>query len=90
MEPYEGHRYFPFANRSVRQSKRDGHEVHINSDGGWIYNLENGKLIHLFEFQGAYYLKMKITKPCALKDKDDQPLFSGRGAKARTRSIFVP
>lgn len=34
---------------SVRQLLRDGHEVYINSDGGWIGNLENGKLILLFE-----------------------------------------
>ena len=46
---------------SVRQLVRDGHEVYINSNGGWIKNLENGKIIHFFEFQGVYYLKMKIA-----------------------------
>ena len=65
---------------SVRQLVRDGHEVYINEEGGWIKNLENNKLIHFFEFQGVYYLKMKITKPCAHDGKEDQPLFSGRGA----------
>ena len=65
---------------SVRQLVRDGHEVYINAEGGWIKNLENNKLIHFFEFQGVYYLKMKITKPCAHDGKEDQPLFSGRGA----------
>ena len=65
---------------SVRQLVRDGHEVYINAEGGWIKNLENNKLINFFEFQGVYYLKMKITKPCAQDGKEDQPLFSGQGA----------
>ena len=32
---------------SVRQLVRDGHEVYINAEGGWIKNLENNKLILL-------------------------------------------
>ena len=66
--------------RSVRQLVRDGHEVYINSGGGWIKNLESDKLIHFFEFQGVYYLRMKITKSSAPALKVDGPLFSGRGA----------
>ena len=65
---------------SVRQLVRDGHEVYINAEGGWIKNLENNNLIHFFEFQGVYYLNMKITKPSAHYSKKDQPLFSGQGA----------
>ena len=65
---------------SVRQLVRDGHEVYINATGGWIKNLENGKIIHFFEFQGVYYLKMKIAQPSPRPDTDNKPLFSGRGA----------
>ena len=65
---------------SVRQLVRDGHEVYINSTGGWIKNLENGKVIHFFEFQGVYYLKMKIAQPNPRPDTENEPLFSGRGA----------
>ena len=65
---------------SVRQLVRDGHEVYINSTGGWIKNLENGKIIHFFEFQGVYYLKMKIAQPNPRPDTESEPLFSGRGA----------
>ena len=65
---------------SVRQLVRDGHEVYINSGGGWIKNLESDKLIHFFEFQGFYYLRMKITMSSAPALKVDGPLFSGRGA----------
>ena len=50
----------------------------MQREGGWIKNLENNQLIHFFEFQGVYYLKMKITKPCAHDGKEDQPLFGGR------------
>ena len=64
----------------VRQLVRDGHEVYINAGGGWIKNLENDKLIHFFEFQGVDNLRMKITKSSAPPLKDDEPLFSGRGA----------
>ena len=63
---------------SVRQLTRDGHEVYINQNGGWIKNLENGKMISFFEFQGVYYLKMKIAPPTS--KADSEPLFSGRGA----------
>ena len=65
---------------SVRQLTRDGHEVYINQNGGWIKNLENGKMISFFEFQGVYYLKMKIAPPASKADSEGKPLFSGRGA----------
>ena len=74
---------------SVRQLVRDGHEVYINAEGGWIRNVENNKWINVVESQGVFYLKTKITKPCAHDGKEDQPLFSGRRASARIRSIFV-
>ena len=65
---------------SARQLVRGGHEVYTNSGGGWIKNLESDKLIRFFEFQGVYYLRMKITKSSAPALKVDGPLFSGRGA----------
>ena len=65
---------------SVRQLIRDGHEVYINKNGGWIKNIGNGKTITFFEFQGVYYLKMKIDKPTANNEKKSEPLFSGQGA----------
>ena len=64
---------------AVKQLVRDGREVCNNSTGGWIKNLENGKIIHFFEFQGVYYLKMKIAQPNRRPETQNKPLFSGRG-----------
>ena len=65
---------------SVRELIPDGHDAYINKNGGWIKNIGNGKTITFFEFQGVYYLKMKIDKPTANNEKNDEPLFSGQGA----------
>ena len=65
---------------SVSQLVRDGHEAHINSEGGWITNLENGQHIYFSGLEGVYYHKMKMTKPCAPHGKEDQLLFGGCGA----------
>ena len=65
---------------SVRQLIRDGHEVYINKNGGWMKNLDNAKTITFFEFQGVSYLKMKIDKPALTNENKSEPLFSGRAA----------
>ena len=46
---------------SVRKLVRDGNEVHFDKSGGWIKNMQNGKKIRFFSFQGMYFLKIKIT-----------------------------
>ena len=46
---------------SVRKLVRDGNEVHIDKRGGHIRNLATGKSMKVHNFQGVYYLRMKVT-----------------------------
>ena len=48
---------------SVRKLVRDNHNVWFEKHGGYILNLTTGEKIPFFEFQGVYYLKMKILPP---------------------------
>ena len=46
---------------SVRKLVKDGNDVYINKQGGYIMHLATGKKMRIFNFQGVYYLRMKIT-----------------------------
>ena len=46
---------------SVRKLVKDGNDVYINRKGGYIENLITGKRLKIFNFQGIYYLRMKVT-----------------------------
>ena len=46
---------------SVRKLVKDGNEVYLNRQGGHIKNIETGKTLRIYNFQGIYYLRMKIT-----------------------------
>ena len=46
---------------SVRRLVRDGNEVHFDKSGGWIKNMQSGKKIRFFSFQGVYFMKVRIT-----------------------------
>ena len=48
---------------SVRRLVHDKHSVRFRREGGYIRNLRTGEKIPFFEFQGVYYLKMKIVPP---------------------------
>ena len=48
---------------SVRKLVKDQHQVRFIENGGYIKNLRNGDRIPFFEFQGVYYLIMKILPP---------------------------
>ena len=54
---------------SVRKLVRDGNDVFINQHGGTIKNLKTGKVMKVHNFQGIYYVRMKITsgKSAAVK-----------------------
>ena len=58
---------------SVRKLVRDKHHVRFHSGGGYIKNLQTGQRIPFFEYQGVYYLKMKILPPI---DQSSSPVFS--------------
>jgi hypothetical protein len=71
---------------SVRRLVRDRHSVRFRDDGGYIRNLATGEKIPFFEFQGVYYLIMKIKPPpepefssnslCTPCPVDNKPVFS--------------
>jgi hypothetical protein len=71
---------------SVRRLVRDCHSVRFRDDGGYIRNLTTGEKIPFFEFQGVYYLIMKIKPPpepecssnllCTPCPVDSKPVFS--------------
>lgn len=63
---------------SVRKLVRDNHSVKFHKNGGFIHNLTTGKKINFFEFQGVYYLKMKILPPSDLSGIDKGPGDFGR------------
>lgn len=46
---------------SVRKLVKDGNDVYINKHGGYIIHLETGKKMRIYNFQGVYYLRMKVT-----------------------------
>ena len=46
---------------SVRKFVKDGNDVYINKNGGYIVHLASGKRMRIYNFQGVYYLRMKIT-----------------------------
>ena len=48
---------------SVRQFVRDNNEVQLRRHGGFIQNLVSGKKINFFEYQGVYFMKLKIQQP---------------------------
>ena len=53
---------------SVRKLVRGGqnsdrHHVRFLENGGYIKNLRTGQRLPFFEYQGVYYLKMKIAPP---------------------------
>ena len=54
---------------SVRKLVRDGNDVHINRHGGTITNLKTGKTMKVHNFQGIYYLRMKITSGTSSPDR---------------------
>ena len=45
---------------SVRQLVKDHNRVAFEDDGGYIHNKSTGKRIRFFEYQGVYYMKMKL------------------------------
>ena len=58
---------------SVRKLVRDGNDVYINRQGGYIKNLKAGKVMKVHNFQGIYYLRMKVTsgQSMSVKPKPD-------------------
>ena len=46
---------------SVRKLVKDGNDVYINKKGGFIKNMATGKVMKVYNFQGVYYLRMKVT-----------------------------
>ena len=57
---------------SVQRLVHDHHNVRFKKGGGYIKNLLTGERIPIFEYQGVYYLKMKILPPT----RDVDPVFS--------------
>ena len=63
---------------SVRRLVYDNHNVRFKKGGGYIRNLKTGEKIPFFEFQGVYFLKLKITPPVSTGSSvaaNHQPVF---------------
>ena len=61
---------------SVRKLVQDNHNVWFEKHGGYILNLLTNEKLPFFEFQGVYYLKMKILPPpdsCSHHSVDKSP-----------------
>ena len=48
---------------SDRQLVKDRNRVAFEDDGGYIHNRSAGKRLRLVEYQGVYYMKMKLKTP---------------------------
>ena len=51
---------------SVRKMVKHDHEVKFHSKGGYIKNRSTKKTIPFYEYEGVYFLKMKIEDPATL------------------------
>ena len=68
---------------SVRKLVIDQNDVFINRNGGYIHNTVSGKKLNFFEYQGVYYLKMKVDPPPPPSPPSDSRMrtpFAGQGA----------
>ena len=45
---------------SIRRLVKEGNEVHLNGSGGFIRHLKSGKTMRIHNFQGVYYLRLKV------------------------------
>ena len=45
---------------SVRKLVKYGNDFYLNKQGGYILNLATGKKMKVYNFQGVYYLRMKV------------------------------
>ena len=57
---------------SVRRLVKDGHEVYIGKGGGFVRHLETGRRLTFFEYQGVYYMKMKVTMSRFLSGREPE------------------
>ena len=62
---------------SVRKLVRDNHNVKFHDRGGHILNLSTRSKNPFFEYQGVYYLKMKILPPDSSSAiSESEPVFN--------------
>ena len=62
---------------SVRRLCRDNNNLNVgfSHKGGYIYNMVTKERIEIFEFQGVYFVKMKILPP-SHDETQTEPVFS--------------
>ena len=65
---------------SVRRLCHDHHDLYVafNYQGGYIFNVQTGERIPIFEHHGVYYLKMKFSDPIHTESRGtvNEPVFS--------------
>ena len=66
---------------SVRKIVAHGNSVTFEDDGGTIYNRATGTTLHFEEFDGAYWIKLKVKAP-----SDQPPCDQGTGL---SKSDFI-
>ena len=48
---------------SVRKMVKRGNDVDFRRGGGFVRNRSTGKTIQFHEYEGVYYLKLKVDDP---------------------------
>ena len=63
---------------SVRRLCHDHHHLYVafNHSGGYLFNVRTKEQIPILEYQGVYYLKMKIDPPEQIHNVPVEPVFS--------------
>ena len=72
---------------SVRKIVRNNNDVLFRQGGGIIKGRANGQTIQFYEFQGVYFVKLKVSDPSAMLIDDPPPSSSpqprSKGEKPR-------
>ena len=45
---------------SVRKIVKGNNDVSFTEDGGWIRNRQTGALMHFYEYEGVYFIKLRV------------------------------
>jgi hypothetical protein len=63
---------------SVRRLCRDNNNLNVgfSHKGGYIYNMVTKERIEILEYQGVYFVKMKILPPLPSESQITEPVFS--------------
>jgi hypothetical protein len=51
---------------SVRKMVKQDNTVRFKNGGGTIRNRKTGRIVHFYEHEGVYFIKLKLTDPSLL------------------------